>query len=398
MQSPDITAAHREIVGRIAALARDSFLARADHYDRTASFPAEDFADLFRAGLHAPAVPREYGGLGLGPYREDVFTLWSMTRELARVDLSLARCWEGHVNSLVLLDGLASARQKERWFDGVVRGGQKWAAWSGEPQVPKPGEPERFGTRVARVDGGYVVSGSKVFSTSAGGADWAILLVNEAGPGGARHAAANPDSLLLLACDLSDPTVTFDGSWWDPIGMRATVSHLARFRDTFIPEDCAIGSPGEYLRGGWQTCFTPHYAASFLGAADGAYDYALELIRAQSRSADPYIQHHIGRMALNLETGQLWLRHVATLWETRQYQEAKEAGLRARLLIEELAADVFARAIRACGARALNRPSRLERAFRDLSIYVRHDNADHILATIGKSVLGLDHDGSFFKP
>ena len=85
MQSPDITAAHQEIVGRIAALARDSFLARADHYDRTASFPAEDFADLFRAGLHAPAVPREYGGLGLGPYREDVFTLWSMTRELARV-------------------------------------------------------------------------------------------------------------------------------------------------------------------------------------------------------------------------------------------------------------------------------------------------------------------------
>jgi hypothetical protein len=29
---------------------------------------------------------------------------------------------------------------------------------------------------------------------------------------------------------------------------------------------------------------------------------------------------------------------------------------------------------------------------------VRHDNDDQILATIGKSVLGLTHDPSFYKP
>ena len=121
----------QEIIDRVRALARDKFAPRASHYDQTATFPSEDFEDLFNAGLHAPVVPREFGGLGLGPYRGDVFTLWMMTKEIAKADLSLARCWEGHVNSLVLLDGMANDEQRARWFEGVVKRGDKWVAWSG---------------------------------------------------------------------------------------------------------------------------------------------------------------------------------------------------------------------------------------------------------------------------
>jgi len=73
--------------------------------------------------------------MGLGPYRGDVFTLWLITKELAKADLSLARCWEGHCNSLVLLDGMGTPEQKERWFNGVIQKGETWVAWSGEPQA-----------------------------------------------------------------------------------------------------------------------------------------------------------------------------------------------------------------------------------------------------------------------
>lgn len=379
-------------------MARDKFAPRAADYDRCAAFPAEDFEDLFHAGLIAPVVPREYGGLGLGPYRGDVFTLWMMTKEIAKADLSMARCWEGHVNSLVLLDGMATDEQKARWFEGVVERGQKWVAWSGEPQARAPGETMRFGTAVEKVEGGYVVEGSKVFSTSAGGAQWAILLVSTAGPGGVRHSTASPDAQLLMACDLSDPTVQIDGSWWDPIGMRATVSYLVNFRRTFIPDTDLIGYPGQYLKEGWQTCFIPHYAATFLGAAEAAYDYALEYVTTQNKVNDPYVQHHIGQMSVNVETAHLWLRHVAGLWETGRYGEAQMAGSRARHVVEHLAEETVKHCIRACGARCLNRPSPLERIYRDLSFYVRHDNDDHILAMIGKSLLGLTHDPSFYKP
>ena len=342
----------------MSMLATENFAHRAPHYDQTAAFPAEDFDDLFRSGLLAPVIPKEYGGLGLGPYRGEIFTLWMMTKEIAKADLSLARCWEGHVNSLVLLDGIANDEQKERWFEGVVKHGDKWVAWSGEPQARKPGEKLRFGTTVTEVDGGYVIEGNKVFSTSAGGAQWAILLVSTAGPGGVRHTTASLDTQLMMACDLSDPTVEVDTSWWDPIGMRATASHLVHFRKTFIPETNLIGYPGQYLKEGWQTCFIPHYAATFLGAAEAAYDYAFEYVTSQNKIEDPYIQHHIGQMSVNVETVHLWLRHVARLWETGKYPEAQIAGSRARHVAEHLAEETVKHCIRACGARCLVRPRR----------------------------------------
>lgn len=386
------------LVQRMTGLAREKFAPRAAHYDQTATFPAEDFDDIRAASLHAPTIPREYGGLGLGPYRGDVFTLWMLTKEIAKADLSLARCWEGHANSLVLLDGMANEEQKKRWFRGVVERGEKWVAWSGEPQSPALGEKAKFGTSLQRVDGGWIVNGSKAFCTSAGGADWAILLVNAEGPGGARHATSPAESLLLMCCDLSDPTISFDRSWWDPVGMRATVSLQVRFDGTFIPDENLIGDPGQYLKEGWQTCFAPHYAASFLGAAEAALDYSLDYVRGQNKGADPYVQHHIGKMTIGVETSHLWLRHVAHLWETCRYDEAQIAGSRARYVGEHVAEETMQHAMRACGARSLNRPSALERTFRDVSMYIRHDNDDQVLATIGRSSLGAAFDASFYKP
>jgi alkylation response protein AidB-like acyl-CoA dehydrogenase len=251
---------------------------------------------------------------------------------------------------------------------------------------------------VTKVDGGYVVNGTKVFATSATAAQWAILLVNLDGPGGVRHARGPVDSQRLLCCDLSDPSVTADGSWWNPIGMRATVSYLVRFTDTFIADAHSIGYPGQYIKEAWQTCFVPHYAATFVGASEAAYELALDYVTGQKKTADPYVQHHIAAMAINIETAHLWLRHVARLWESGQIEQAQIAGSRARHVIEHLSEDVVKRCIRACGARSLNRPSALERIYRDLSFYVRHDNDDHILATIGRSLLGQGHDPSFFSP
>lgn len=396
MSMLDLTPDSKELLGKVGEVA-EACARRADHYDRTAQFPEEDFADLFAAGLLAPTVSRDYGGLGVGPLCGDALTLWLMTKELAKADLSLGRCWEGHANSLVLIDAMGTEEQKRRWFAGVVEDGAKWVAWSGEPQAPKPGEKQRFGTTIERTDGGWMLNGSKVFATSATGAQWAILLVNTAGPGGARH-AAEADSLLMVACDLSHPSVVVDDSWWDPIGMRATVSHLIRFNGTFLPDSDVIGPPGAYLRNGWQTAFIPHYAASFLGAAEAAYEYAIEYVMRQSKVTDPYVQQRVGSMAVNVESAYLWLRHVARLWDSGHRDEARLTGSRARHVVEHLALETVDHCVRACGARSLIRPSPVERILRDLTFYVRHDNDDHVLATIGRALLGQTHDASFYKP
>jgi alkylation response protein AidB-like acyl-CoA dehydrogenase len=374
----------------------EQFARRADKYDRTATFPAENFDDLFAAGLHAPTIPVSHGGLGLGPAQGTTYPLWLMTKRIASADLSFARCWEGHVNSLVLIDAMGSEAQKEQWFGRVIRHGDRWVAWSGEPQSAKPGEKRKFGTTVRNQDGGWIINGSKAFATSATGADWAILLVNVDGPGGARH---GPQSgVLMLACELADPTISVDPSWWDPIGMRSTVSHVVRFDDTYVPDSHRIGQPGDYLRHGWQSAFIPHYAASFLGAAEAAYNYAIDYVLRQGKATDPYVQHRVGKMVVALETGDLLLRNVADLWDRGERAQAQLAGSRARHMMEHIATETVDHCIRACGARSLVRPSPVERIFRDLACYIRHDNDDHILATIGRAALDQPHDLSFYKP
>jgi alkylation response protein AidB-like acyl-CoA dehydrogenase len=103
-------------------------------------------------------------------------------------------------------------------------------------------------------------------------------------------------------------------------------------------------------------------------------------------------------MAVDLDTAHLWLHYVAGLWDGGHRPAAQRAGSRARHLVEHLSLSTVDHCIRACGARCLVRPSPVERILRDLTFYVRHDNDDHILAVIGKSVLGRDHDASFYKP
>jgi alkylation response protein AidB-like acyl-CoA dehydrogenase len=393
----DSASARSSHVERVRELATKVFADRAAGYDAAAAFPVEDFDDLFQAGLHSACVPERYGGLGLGP-GYDALTLWLMTVELARADMSLARCWEGHVNSQVLIAALGNEEQKERWFEGIVSRGELWVAWSGEPQASVPGQKAAFGTSLERVRDGYILRGTKAYATSAGHARRAVLLVNAAGPGGARHATDSGDQLFLLGCDLQQPGVSYDSSWWNPIGMRATVSYRVQFDDVFIPHADVIGRPGQYLAEGWQTRFSPHYAATFLGGAEAAYDYALASIHKQKRAEDPYVAHRVAAMSLNIETAHLWLKHVAQLWDNNRAEEAKAAAPKVRYVIEKLATETLDHCVRACGARALIKPSPVERIYRDLSLYVRHDNADQVLATVGHQLLGNAHDQSFFKP
>ena len=53
---------------------------------------------------HRPCLTRT-AVMGLGP-EVGLYTLWMMTKELAKADMALARCWEGHVNSQMLLNAL----------------------------------------------------------------------------------------------------------------------------------------------------------------------------------------------------------------------------------------------------------------------------------------------------
>ena len=385
------------VLDKLLILAERKFKQRANKYDVDAIFPAENFDDLFKIGAMALPVSREWGGLECSSAYGDADSLWQMTRAIAQADLSFARCWEGHNNALMLIDRFADTAQKKRWLTQVVDKGERWAAWSGEPQKKLPGQQFNIGTKIDRVEGGYLLNGNKVFATSAPGVNWAVLLVSLAGPGGARDASDGENSLLMVGCDMSDPSISFDGGWWDPLGMRSTTSYKVIFNNTFIPDEHCLGEGGEYIASGMQNCFTPHYAVSFLGALEAAYSYALDMVQSKNCESDPYVQHHIAEIKINIETLVLWKNNVENKLIKIDQVDAGIAGNKFRYLSEKLAEDGVKRCIKICGARGLNKPSHLERIYRDLSIYVQHDNADHILATIGREALGIEADTSFFK-
>ena len=109
------------------------------------------------------------------------------------------------------------------------------------------------------------------------------------------------------------------------------------------------------------------------------------------------VLHHVGHMAIAIETAHLWLHRVARLWTGGEFEAARLAAARVRYLVEQLAEDVVRRCMRACGARSLIRPSPVERIYRDLGFYLRHDSDDQVLSTIGRDVLGDPADISFFR-
>ena len=170
-------------------------------------------------------------------------------------------------------------------------------------------------------------------------------------------------------------------------------------RPTFIPAENRIGQPGQYLREGWQSRFSPHYGATFLGGAEAAYEYALDYIRVQGKAERPL------RAAPRRDDGaQPGVR--ATSGSGTSPTSGRRAGSPRRDRRATAPATCSRRGrptpsstpCTPAGPAALIRPSPLERIYRDLSFYVRHDNSDHVLATIGREVLGQPHDGSFFNP
>jgi alkylation response protein AidB-like acyl-CoA dehydrogenase len=388
------------LANRIALLkemTQKQFVNRAAKYDENYLFPSENFRDLHKEGFAACTVSEKFGGLGLGNTNGNIRALWQMTTEIAKADMSTARCWEGHNNALMLLDNLGTYSQKEKWFSGVVNNGEIWSVWSGEPLLKVPGQDKKIGTTVTKTSNGYLLNGSKVFCSSASGATWANLLVNSDGSGGARHADGAPECVIMLGCELADPSISFDNSWWKPLGMHGSVSYLVRFDNTLIPFENQIGAAGQFLTDEWQTRWLPQYAATFLGGAEAAFEYTLAHIESQQRQNDPFVQHRVAKMAINIQSAHLWLDHVADLWNKGDIDTAKSTGNVVRYQVEQLVTQTIDHALHVCGARGLIQPSPLERIFRDVSFYTRHDNDDQLLATIGKSVLGQTHDRSFFN-
>jgi alkylation response protein AidB-like acyl-CoA dehydrogenase len=367
-----LTARQRELIDLAATLGREKFAPRAAGHDRDATFPFENYDDLRQSGLIGICVPESHGGLGA-----DFPTYVMVAAEIGRHCGATALSYNMHVCSTMWAGFIADAldmtpeqradhaHNRALLFENVVRRGMVYSQPFSEGGAAAAGKAP-WGTLAHPVDGGYRVTGRKIFASLAGAADFYGVLCTVDRPGASQRDA------LYLAVPAGAEGVTVTGDW-DPLGMRGTVSRTLVFEDVFVPSTARLMPEGLYVQAAMRY---PHMFATlsptYMGIAQAAYDFTVAYLRAEvpgmppvQRRMYPTKQIAVAEMRVKLEqTRALFLQNA----RDATVDPDKDTRLRiyaAHYTIMENAQALAALAIRTCGGQGMLKSLPLERLYRD---------------------------------
>lgn len=349
-----------------------AFAERAAQIDRDAVFPFENYADLRKSGLLGLCVPESHGGGGA-----DLRTYALVSATLGRYCGATALTFNMHACSTlwpgILADDLEmtpeqrAEHEKNRkvHFRRVVEDGAVYAQPFSEGSAAAAGKAP-FGTLAAKVDGGWLVNGKKIFASLAGAADYYGVLCTEDRPDRTMR------DTLYIAVPGNAEGLSVVGDW-DPLGMRGTVSRTLLFKDVFVADDAQMMPRGVYFQAAsrWPHMFTT-LSPTYMGIAQAAYDFTVQYLRGElpgmppvKRRMYPTKQIAVAEMHVKLEqTRALFLRML----EDARVDPPKEARLRAyasQYTVMENANDLCRLAIRTCGGQSMLKSLPLERLYRD---------------------------------
>ncbi len=332
--------------------------------DANPRFPTDAFEALRDAGLTALNVPGPDGTRTISHADE-----WGAVRAVARADGSVGRIFDGHLNAVERLGLGAPDPLRGRELAAVAAGELLLGLWGADP-APGEGPPARL---VSRGPTGAVVSGVKTFCSGAGGVQRALVLV--------RGKAAGPP--LLAYVDLSRG-VEIDRDWYRAAGMRASESHRVVFDGARVL--AVLGGPGELSREPWFGRDAIRTAASWAGVADSAADSALSLL-SQRENRTPLESLAAGRIAGAQATIDALLERAARRAEDAPGESQLEESVLLRAQISDASGRLLDEATRACGSRPLVTASALDRARRDLGVFLLQHRLDPLLARVGGRLL-----------
>jgi alkylation response protein AidB-like acyl-CoA dehydrogenase len=243
---------------------------------------------LFDAGYAGISYPKEYGGAGLTPAHERVF------REESRRFVMPEFGGAGRVMFTAIGRSLlehASPAFLERHIPKLLSGEALWCQFYSEPEAGS--DLAGIRTRAARDGAQWVINGSKIWSTGAQHADWAMCLART------DWDVPKHQGLTWFAVPTSAPGVTVR-----PIRQ---INGAAGFCEAFlddvvVPEGDVIGE----LDRGWsvaQTMLVYERGAGESGAQTveprAVAPDLVALARRVGRSHDPVVRQQIARAHIN---------------------------------------------------------------------------------------------------
>lgn len=357
-----MTALKRDDSFRLDGVLRD-VAAGAAQRDRAAvpDFPEGPIVQLERAGALA-------FNARLGTTRPPAGDELGLVRRVAAADGSVGRIFDGHINAVERLAVQAPPELRDRELAAVRAGRLRAGVWGGSP-IPGEGPP----AEIVQTPVGEVLRGVKTFCSGAGGLHRALVLAGD-GDG-------SPSAVWI---DLTDEAhVEIDTGWYRSYGLRASVSHRVVFHDA--PVLARFGAPGALLADPWFSRDALRTAASWAGMADTAISAALDTL-ASRPSATELEGLAAGRILTAQGTIDVWLEHAAAAMDAVG-DELPGVALHARAAISDACRTLLDEAARACGSGPFARAEALDRARRDLEVFLLQHRLDPMLARAGKAAL-----------
>jgi alkylation response protein AidB-like acyl-CoA dehydrogenase len=344
-------------------------------YDREGSYPFKSFDTLKQSGYFTAPIPEQLGGLGA----TSVHDVLVASSRLARGDASLAIGVNMHF--VYLLNVV------RRWQMAVASGNERRAAALGDAleQIARDGvvfaaagseigqDLTRPVTTARRTEGGWLVSGRKVFCTMSPAADVLYTAVTFTDDEGV-------DRYGYAMIPRSTPGVTVHDDW-DALGMRASGSHSVSFDDVELPASA--------LRGGFPVGEVVPFiernltaglfhASATLGVAENAHEVALRKLAERNGNAGGRNGVLVAESTIELSACRATLDRAARLIDehrgaystgdgpdeelTALFAEAQAA----KAFISQVAPRVVDRALALSGGAGYLNGSPIARAYRDV--------------------------------
>jgi acyl-CoA dehydrogenase len=355
-------------------------LERLEDHDGT-NFPHTYFQDLADAGYLGVGIDESLGGQGGGATEQAI-----LMDELARNLAGLTWVWGISSFCAKSIQKFASPAIRDEFVPAMVAGEKKVAIAITEPG----GGTDLLGamtTRAKKVDGGYTISGAKIWSTMAHVSDYLLLLAKTSDGAKSSHGK----TLFLVPTDQEGIVCT-------PIpklGMRCVGSCEVQLDDAFVPDSHIIGEVDQ----GWYHILTTLNNERILVAAlaTGVLRGVLEdsIAYAQERRAFNHaigdfqiIQHWIAEMSMKLAQAEL-LTYKASWMYDNGHETAVESSM-AKAVAAEYATWAADRGIQILGGMGYAAEFDMQRYWRDVRLYQIGPVTNEMVRNIIAQNLGLE--------
>ncbi len=252
-----LTAEERMARDAAAAYAQQKLQPRVLEAFRNESFDTAIFREMGEVGLFGPTIPAEYGGAGL-----NYVSYGLIAREIERVDSGF-RSVMSVQSSLVMvpIHEFGSEEQRRKYLPKLASG--EWVGCFGLTEPNHGSDPGSMETRARKVDGGYELTGAKMWITNSPLADVFVIW--------AKDDAGDIRGFILEKgmTGLSAPKIR------GKVGLRASVTGEVVMDRVFVPDDNLLPNV-KGLKGPFTCLNSARYGIAWgaLGAAESCWHTA----------------------------------------------------------------------------------------------------------------------------